>query len=116
MLQSPACPCCHRYAEYLKSLGASVSVRYADVDAIFDKLKIPADLRSCHVAYVGGYSVIGHVPGEAVEKLLKKRPSVSGISLPGMPPGSPGMEGVREGPFEIVAFAEDGSRTVFMVV
>lgn len=116
LIQSPGCPCCHRYAGYLRSLGTDVVVREADVDSIFDELKIPPELRSCHLASVGDYVVIGHVPAEALERLLRERPRISGISLPGMPPGSPGMEGAKEAPFEVVAFAEDGSRSVFMVI
>jgi hypothetical protein len=66
---------------------------------------IPMELRSCHVSIVEGYVVVGHVPADAIKKLLSERPNIKGISLPGMPLGSPGMPGTKEKPFVIYSLA-----------
>jgi hypothetical protein len=72
------------------------------------------DLASCHTAKVGGYTVEGHVPAADIQKLLKEKPAVAGIAVPGMPMGSPGMEqGGRKDPFNTIAFSKDGKKTVF---
>jgi len=115
LYKSPACVCCTRYAGYLSSLGAEVGVRVIDdIDGLMDKLGIPVELRSCHVSIVEGYIVVGHVPAEAIKKLINEKPNIKGISLPGMPQGSPGMPGAKEGPFIIYSF--DGSIKVFAVL
>ena len=79
---------------------------------------MPADLAGCHTARVAGYVVEGHVPAAAVQRLLAERPAVLGLAVPGMPVGSPGMEvpGQRAEPFDVIAFAADGSRALFMAV
>ncbi len=72
------------------------------------------DLRSCHTAKVGGYTVEGHVPAADIQRMLKEKPEIAGIAVPGMPMGSPGMEqGGRKDPFDTVAFTKDGKKTVF---
>jgi hypothetical protein len=106
LYKSPQCECCTRYAGYLSSLGAEVSiVNVGDIDALMERLGIPMELRSCHVSIVEGYVVVGHVPADAIKKLLSERPNIKGISLPGMPPGSPGMPGTKEKPFVIYSLA-----------
>ncbi len=101
----PLCPCCSEYARYLSSLGAEVSIaNVEDFESLMDRLGIPIELRSCHISIVEGYIVVGHVPADAIKKLLSERPSIRGISLPGMPPGSPGMPGAKEKPFTIYSF------------
>ena len=75
---------------------------------------VPGDLTSCHTAKVGGYTVEGHVPAADILRMLKEKPAIAGISVPGMPMGSPGMEqGGRKEPFDTVAFTKDGKKTVF---
>ena len=75
---------------------------------------VPADLQTCHTALIDGYVVEGHVPLDAIQKLLKERPKVAGIGVAGMPIGSPGMEnGCRKQPFNTMAFTKDGKQTVF---
>ena len=76
------------------------------------KYQVPLDLQGCHTAIVDGYVVEGHVPVADVEKLLAEKPDIIGLAVPGMPMGSPGMGGVPQ-PFEVVAFDEAGTRTVF---
>ena len=113
-----ACGCCSKWVEHLRSQGFSVRATDMEVGKLND-LKttrgIPQKLRSCHTALVGGYVVEGHVPAADVKRLLKERPSIVGIAVPGMPAGSPGMEvatGIVQ-PYDVVAFAKDGSTRVF---
>lgn len=93
-------------------------VRTTDTEAV-DQLKtkhgVPRRARSCHTALVGGYVVEGHVPAADVQRLLNERPAIADITVPGMPIGSPGMEvpGVRNQPFDVIAFTKDGSTKVF---
>ncbi len=75
---------------------------------------VASDLRSCHTAKVDGYTVEGHVPAADIQKMLKERPKISGIAVPGMPMGSPGMEqGGMKDPYDTVAFTKGGARTVY---
>ena len=72
------------------------------------------DLRSCHTAKVNGYTVEGHVPAADIHRLLKEKPAVAGLAVPGMPMGSPGMEqGGRKDPFDTIAFTKNGQKSVF---
>jgi len=82
---------------------------------IRSKYQVPAELRSCHVAIVDGYIIEGHVPAAEIERLIDERPEFTGLAVPGMPPGSPGME-VESGkvqPFDVIAFGENGFEEVF---
>jgi hypothetical protein len=85
------------------------------VDRIKDSRGVPRTVRSCHTAFVGGYVLEGHVPGSDVLRLLRERPAIVGIGVPGMPIGSPGMEtpGVAAQPYDVVAFGSNGSTSVF---
>jgi hypothetical protein len=113
---SPTCACCGDYAAYLESEGWAVQVRRTDgMDAVKADAGVPDEARSCHTSKVGDYAVEGHVPIEAIDKLLRERPAVDGIALPGMPPGSPGMGGTKAGPFEIVSFGA-GASAPFMTL
>jgi hypothetical protein len=106
MYMSPACPCCEVYADYLRDNGFAVRiVRTEDLDAVRSRLGVPEGVRSCHTTTVGDYFVEGHVPVEAIHRLLGEGPEIAGIALPGMPAGSPGMPGLKEGPFTIYAVA-----------
>ena len=82
------------------------------------ELGVPADLGGCHTSKIEGYLIEGHVPVAAVERLLAERPAILGLSVPGMPLGSPGMEveGEPAKPYDVIAFAADGTRFVFMEV
>lgn len=84
--------------------------------AVKQRLRVPADLASCHTAEIAGFVIEGHVPAEDVQRLLRERPTgVIGLATPGMPLGSPGMEqgGVTRDAFDVFAFRADGSREVF---
>ena len=75
---------------------------------------VTSDLTSCHTAKVGGYTIEGHVPASDIQRLLKEKPAIAGIAVPGMPMGSPGMDqGGRKDPFDTIAFTKDGKKTVF---
>ena len=103
---SPTCGCCAAYATYLEDEGFAVTlVRTNSVDEIKDRFGIPEDMRSCHTSVIGDYFVEGHVPAAAIQKLLTEKPNVDGIALPGMPSGSPGMNGPQQEPFVIYALA-----------
>jgi hypothetical protein len=105
--KSPTCSCCHEWEAYLRDLGYTVkSVPTEDVSAVKAKYGLPQDTWSCHTAVIDGYAVEGHVPSEAIEDLLATRPAIDGIALPAMPTGSPGMPGVKEGPFEVLAVTD----------
>lgn len=110
---SPYCSCCGDWVEYIENEGFDVDVRpTADLQSVRDDLAVPMSLTSCHTAEVGGYVVEGHVPAEEVHTLLEERPDYRGIAVPGMPVGSPGMEGPNPEAFEVIAFAETGETEV----
>ena len=113
--KSPTCGCCQKWVEHVKAAGFAPEVEdMPSVTPVKDKSNVPAPLRSCHTALVGGYVVEGHVPVETVQRLLREKPKVAGIAVPGMPVGSPGMEmGDRKDPYEVVAFTADGKTTVY---
>lgn len=108
--RSPSCGCCGGWVDYMKTKGhESRVVMLEDVIPTKERLKVPEAMQSCHTAVIEGYVVEGHVPVEAIDKLLKERPKVTGIAAPGMPQGSPGMSGAPE-PFTVYAFGPDGAK------
>ena len=116
LYKSESCGCCALYGSYLQKQDLSLTIeQMADITPIKDKLGIPTALRSCHTLEVDGYFVEGHIPKEAIDKLLAERPAdVIGIAMPGMPSGSPGMPGAKTSPFVIYAVHKDGTQTEFM--
>lgn len=114
--KTAGCMCCNRWAEHLRQQGFDVVIDstgiLADVNA---EHGVSQDLASCHTALVGGYVVVGHVPADAILRLVREQPPLAGISLPGMPVGSPGMEvdGVEPESFSVLAFDEEGNTSVF---
>ena len=114
--KSPTCGCCSKWVDHLRSHGFTVRVTDSEVvDELKTKHGVPRQARSCHTALVGGYVVEGHVPAADIQRLLKERPAITGIAVPGMPIGSPGMEvpGVKPQTFNVNAFVKDGSIRVF---
>lgn len=108
--RSATCGCCQEYERYLEAEGFNVrSIETEDLTEIRDNLGISPEMRSCHTAMIEGYFIEGHVPVEAIRKLLEERPPIGGIALPGMPPGSPGMGGDKEQPFIIYSIVEGRS-------
>lgn len=114
--KNASCDCCKRWAQQLRNSGFSVQPRNLDnMNPVKQRVGVPAAMGSCHTAEVGGYFVEGHVPVEDIKRLLKERPTAKGLTVPGMPAGSPGME-VPSGeitPYEVFLVAHDGSTTVF---
>lgn len=97
MWKSPTCGCCEGWAEHMRAAGYTVkSLDVDDLDRIKRSLAVPDSLQSCHTAKVDGYLIEGHVPAEAVDRLLKERPKVRGLASPGMASGSAGMGGPKE--------------------
>ncbi len=110
LYKSPQCSCCEGYAAYLRQNGFQVDVKPSnDLAEISRKAGVPSDLEGCHTMFVEGYVIDGHVPVDVIRKLLAEKPSIAGITLPGMPMGSPGMVGDKTGPFTIYAVSKIGS-------
>ncbi|MDQ6437727.1 DUF411 domain-containing protein [Mesorhizobium sp. LHD-90] len=109
--KDPQCGCCEGYADYLRQNGFEVDVKPTnDLAMISGKAGVPADMQGCHTTFVDGYVIDGHVPVTTVRKLLSERPDIAGITLPGMPMGSPGMVGKKTGPFTIYTVPKDGKQ------
>lgn len=112
--KSPYCGCCAKWVDHMRANGFSVAVREVeDVAPVKAAHGISPSLESCHTAVVDGYVVEGHVPAADVKRLLAERPRVRGLAVPGMPNGSPGMEGPTEDPYDVVAFDGVGRVSVF---
>ncbi|HEX7011536.1 MAG TPA: DUF411 domain-containing protein [Steroidobacteraceae bacterium] len=102
LYKNPQCTCCDAYADYLRPHGFEITVTPThDLSLIKAKHGVPAALQGCHTMLIDGYVIEGHVPLGPLNKLLTERPTIEGISLPGMPLGSPGMAGLKRGPFTI---------------
>ena len=116
LYKDPQCGCCEGYAGYLRDNGFEVTVVPThDLPLLDEKYGIPADMQPCHLSLVGGYVIGGHVPIGPVRRLLTERPPITGISLPGMPLGSPGMNGEKTGPFTIYEIASGPPKVYAMV-
>lgn len=107
---SPGCGCCGAWVEHLRAAGVEAAVtEIADLAPLKARLGVPPALRSCHTGVVEGYAVEGHVPAADVLRLLRERPRATGLAVPGMPVGSPGMEaGEAREPFDVLLFAPGG--------
>ncbi|MCL4292376.1 MAG: hypothetical protein KJ056_05030 [Acidimicrobiia bacterium] len=104
MHRTATCGCCKSYEEYLRRHGFDVESEVtADVAPVRAHLGVPDGAQSCHTAVIGGYAVEGHVPVEAIERLLREEPAVDAIAVPGMPTNSPGMGEPDGRPLEVVA-------------
>jgi hypothetical protein len=109
LYKDPSCGCCSVYADYLQAHGFVIEiVETPEFAEIGRKAGLPQDLEGCHTLVIDGYVVSGHVPVEIVRKLLSEHPAIAGITLAGMPAGSPGMGGDKTEPFAIHAFTSDG--------
>ncbi len=116
VFKSASCGCCEGYISELKKNGFSVeTVISTDLTAIKVAHNIPSSMQSCHTAIIGDYFIEGHVPIEAVRKLLAEKPDVDGIILPRMPSGSPGMPGEKTAPFEVYTL-KDGVTSEYITI
>jgi len=110
LYKDPQCGCCEGYAAYLRRNGFDLDVRPTnDLAEISRNAGVPPAMQGCHTMFVGDYVVDGHVPVNVIHKLLSERPQIAGITLPGMPNGSPGMTGTKIAPFTIYAVSKDGA-------
>lgn len=112
--KTATCGCCKGWVKHLEDSGFKVKAH--DVENPGDyrqKFGIPNELGSCHSARVGGYALEGHVPAADVKRLLASKPKATGLAVPAMPLGSPGMEGPRKDPYDVFLVKKDGSTTVF---
>lgn len=116
--KSPTCGCCGVYASYMKKEGYDVDEKnIQDMSVIKQKFDIPYELESCHTTELGDYVVEGHIPKEAMVKLLEEQPDIKGIGMPGMPSGAPGMPGPKNGEFVIYEITHEGTRgDIFMTI
>jgi hypothetical protein len=107
MYKNPQCTCCDEYAKYLRQNGFNVTVTPTHNMSLTSRQHgVPEKLAGCHSMLIGGYVVEGHVPVSAINKLLTERPNIRGISLPGMPEGSPGMTGRKTEPFTVYEISD----------
>ena len=116
VFKTPSCGCCYGYVLFLEK--EQFNVKQTDMrslHSIKQKYNIPLEMQSCHTTIIGKYFIEGHVPLEAVNKLLKERPNIDGIALPGMPIGTPGMPGKKEEPFVVYQLI-DGKFSIFMTI
>ena len=113
--KSPTCGCCKEWVKHLQANGFSVKAHdVADITVHKTANGVPAKLASCHTAKVDGYVIEGHVPASDIKRLLKERPAVSGLAVPGMPVGSPGMEhGEHKDRYEVLTFDKQGKTGVY---
>lgn len=113
--KTPTCGCCSNWVAYLRDNGFDVSVvDVSNTQPARERFGVPRRLGSCHTARVGNYWVEGHVPADLIRRLLAEKPdNISGITVPGMPIGSPGMEGPNPVTYNILAYGPDGQVTVY---
>jgi len=115
--KAPTCGCCKDWIRHLESHGFRVKVHDIGNTAARARLGIPLRLGSCHTAQVEGYAIEGHVPAREIRRLLSERPGAVGLAVPGMPIGSPGMDGpaygTRKDPYDVLLVRKDGSTTLY---
>ena len=116
VFKTPSCGCCYGYVLFLEKEQFNVKeTDMRSLHSIKQKYNIPLEMQSCHTTIIGKYFIEGHVPLEAVNKLLKEQPNIDGIALPGMPIGTPGMPGKKEEPFVVYQLI-NGKFSIFMTI
>ena len=114
VFKTPTCGCCGKWVEHMRTAGFDVSVQEVpDTMPYRRKAGVPDQLQSCHTALVSGYSVEGHVPAADIQRLIKSRAKAKGLAVPGMPMGSPGMEGPRSDAYSVMLFDAEGKASVY---
>ena len=115
--KDPNCGCCEDWVQHLKTNGFAVQVHDTGNTAARSRLGVPEALGSCHTALVGGYALEGHVPAREIYRLLKERPAAIGLAVPGMPVGSPGMDGAvyggRKDAYAVLLIQRNGATKVY---
>ena len=112
--KTPTCGCCNKWVEHLRAHGFEVTTKnLQNLRMIKSMQGVKPQFASCHTALVDGYVIEGHVPGDVIQRLLAERPNVVGLTVPGMPMGSPGMEGPYSEPYDILTFDAQGKTQVY---
>ena len=112
--KSEYCGCCGKWVEHLQENGFTVkATNVEDPSDYREKFGIPNALGSCHSAKVGGYALEGHVPASEIKRLLAEKPKAKGLAVPAMPIGSPGMEGAKPQPYDVLLVKTDGSHSTY---
>ena len=112
--KSPTCGCCKKWVKHLRKEGFKVKTKdYRDMKPIKQTLGVKPQFQSCHTAKVGKYFIEGHVSASDIKKLLKEKPDIKGLTAPGMPMGSPGMEGHRKDKYNVLAIDKNDNATVY---
>lgn len=111
--KSPTCGCCAKWVDHMRAHGFDVNVKDVGNKEAREEAGISTTLGSCHTALIGGYAIEGHVPAQDIKRLLKERPRAIGLTAPGMPHGSPGMEGARSEAYNVLLIDKTGGTTVF---
>ncbi|MGB1110355.1 MAG: DUF411 domain-containing protein [Gammaproteobacteria bacterium] len=112
--KSPTCGCCSKWVEHMRSNGFEVETKdMSDMDPVKNHYGIPTSFQSCHTAVVDGYLIEGHVPAADIKRLLAEKPDSIGLFVPGMPMGSPGMEGPRKDDYSVLSVDKAGKTSVF---
>ena len=115
--KTATCGCCRGWVDHMRQAGFAVDARDLPGNVELMGIKVdagvPGEMATCHTALIDGYVVEGHVPADQVKRLLAERPAIAGIGAPGMPMGSPGMEGPNPQPYQVLSWGHDGSRGVF---
>lgn len=108
------CGCCKEWIKHLEANGFTVKAKdVANPGDYREKFGIPAQYASCHTGHVGGYAVEGHVPASDIKRLLAEKPKARGLAVPGMPMGSPGMEGSRKDAYDVLLVKDGGKSSVY---
>jgi len=114
VMKSPYCGCCAKWIEHVQQHGFTVKVvDTEDMASVKKRLGVPDRLASCHTTMAGGYFIEGHVPAADIKRLLAQKPKATGIAVPGMPAGSPGMEAAGKEPYATVLVRADGTTGIF---
>lgn len=114
MYKNPSCACCDEWAKHMERNGFVVeTIKSSEMSRIKEREGLTYETASCHTAFVDGYVVEGHVPARDVQRLLRERPEVKGLAVPGMPMGSPGMEGSYRESYDVVTYDLQGNIEVF---
>ena len=112
--KSESCGCCEGWVEHLKANGFTTRVTNVDNPSDYrERGGIPNELGSCHTGMIQGYAIEGHVPAADIKRLLAQKPKAKGLAVPGMPLGSPGMDGPRKDPYDVLLVHANGKTTVF---
>lgn len=114
VFKDPNCGCCVKWVDHLKEHGFAVeTMDMPDMSLLKQKYAITGELQACHTAVVGDYVIEGHVPADVILKMLREKPAIAGLAVPGMPTGSPGMEGATRERYDVLTFDRAGRTTVY---